>query len=85
MVENQEPRPTFVTDPSGRQLRLQTLPPRTTRWITRRKAEVVAAVSGGLLSVEEACSRYDMDVAELQNWQRTIDCSEWLGLPPGTR
>ena len=32
-------------------------PPGTKRWVIRRKAEVVAAVRGGLLSLEEACSR----------------------------
>jgi uncharacterized protein DUF1153 len=32
--------------------------PGTKRWVPMRKAVVVAAVRGGLLSLEEACSRY---------------------------
>jgi hypothetical protein len=39
------------------------------RWVIRRKAEVVAAVCGGLLSLEEACSRYMLTVDELLSWQ----------------
>lgn len=77
MEEDHEPRPTSLFGPHGRQLRLETLPPPTTRWISRRKAEVVAAVSGGILTIDEACSRYDMDLTELEEWQRTIDTSEW--------
>ena len=45
----------------------------TKRWSIRRKAEVVAAVRGGLLSLEEACQRYSLSVEEFLNWQRAID------------
>jgi len=38
-----------------------------------RKAEVVAAVRGGLLSLEEACERYKLTVDEFLSWQRSID------------
>jgi len=48
-----------VIGPGGRHLTLADLPPADTkRWVVRRKAEVVAALRGGLLSLEEACSRY---------------------------
>jgi hypothetical protein len=43
--------------------------PGTKRWVIRRKAEVIAAVRGGLLSIEEACSRYMLTVDELLSWQ----------------
>ena len=44
-----------VRGPDGRPLTLADLPkPGISRWVTRRKAEVVAAVTGGLLSEEEA-------------------------------
>ncbi len=43
--------------------------PRTTRWVPRRKAQVVLAVSNGLLSAEEACVRYQMTREELSGWQ----------------
>ena len=39
----------------------------------RRKAEVVAAVRGGLLSLEEACSRYALNPDEFLCWQYCID------------
>lgn len=45
----------------------------TKRWSIRRKATVTAAVRGGLLSLEEACSRYALDVEELLSWQYCID------------
>src|SRR5438105_13060223 len=38
-----------------------------------RKAEVVAAVRGGLLSLEEACSRYTLTVEEFLSWQYSIE------------
>ena len=46
------------------------LPPRdTTRWVYRRKAEVVAAVNSGQLSFAEACALYDLSPEELSQWQ----------------
>ena len=46
----------------------------------RRKAEVVAAVNGGLLSVDEVCERYGLSVEEFAGWQRAIDRSGMPGL-----
>ena len=48
-------------------------PPSTKRWVIRRKAEVVAAVRGGLISLDEACQRYTLSVEEFLSWQRAID------------
>ena len=45
-------------------------PPGLNHWVIRRKAEVVAAVNGGLSSFEEACGRYDLSLEELANWRR---------------
>jgi hypothetical protein len=62
-----------VVGPDGRTLTLADLPQReTTRWVTRRKAEVVAAVQGGLLSLDEACDRYRLSVEEFLSWQHAI-------------
>ena len=48
MLENQKIRPAQVIGPLGEPLTLDSLPaPSTTRWVVRRKAEVVAAVAGG--------------------------------------
>ena len=62
-----------VVGPDGRTLTLADLPkPNTTRWVTRRKAEVVAAVQGGLLSLDEACERYRLSLEEYLSWQHAI-------------
>ena len=65
MTEPQRPRVKYVIGPDGSPLTIADLPaPGTKRWVIRRKAEVVAAVRGGLLSLEEACSRYTLTVEE---------------------
>ena len=49
------------------------LPPTTTkRWVARRKAAVVSAVRGSILSLEEACSRYTLTVDEFLSWEASI-------------
>lgn len=48
-------------------------PPDTKRWVMRRKAEVVAGVRCGLLTLEEACERYTLSVEEFISWQRLIE------------
>ena len=49
----------YVIGPTGAPLTLSDLPPANTqRWVIRRKAEVVAAVRGGLLTFDDACERY---------------------------
>lgn len=74
MLENQKIRPASVIGPLGEELTLDNLPPpETTRWVSRRKAQVVAAVEGGLLTPEEACARYQMSREELASWQHLFD------------
>ena len=64
----------YVIGPGGSPLTLADLPPSTTRrWVIRRKAEVVAAVRGGLLTLEDACTRYTLTVEEFLTWQRVMD------------
>jgi hypothetical protein len=80
MTEPYRPRK-YVTGPDGSPLTIADLPtPGTTRWVIRRKAEVVAAVRGGLLSLEEACSRYTLTVEEFLAWQSSIDRHGLAGL-----
>jgi hypothetical protein len=50
------------------------------RWVIRRKAQVIAAVRGGLLSLEEACNRYMLTVEEFLSWQSSIDQHGLAGL-----
>ena len=81
MIENQKIRPAQVVGPLGEPLTIDSLPsPKTTRWVVRRKAEVVAAVNGGLLSVDEACERYSLTLEEFAGWQRAVDRSGMPGL-----
>ena len=55
-------------------------PPNTKRWVIRRKAEVVAAVRGGIISLDEACRRYTLSIEEFLTWQRLIDSHGMAGL-----
>jgi hypothetical protein len=65
--------------PDGRPLSMVDLPgPETKRWVPRRKAEVVAAVKGGLISLDDACERYALTVEEFLSWEHAID---HYGLP----
>jgi hypothetical protein len=74
-------RPRRIIGPLGEPLTLESLPPAdTTRWVMRRKAEVVAAVNGALLSIDEACDRYGLTIEELASWQRLMERSGMLGL-----
>lgn len=71
-------KPTHVIGPFGERLTLDRLPPSdTVRWTVRRKAEVVAAVHGGLLTFEEACARYDLAMEELIGW---LDAHQRTGM-----
>ena len=80
-IETRAPRPAQVIGPLGEPLTLDSLPPpSTSRWVVRRKAEVVAAVNGGLLSVDEACARYGLSLEEFASWQRAVDRSGMPGL-----
>jgi len=75
------PRPTRIIGPRGNSLTLDDLPPpNTKRWVIRRKAEVVAAVQGGLLSLEDACERYTLSLEEFLSWQRAIERNGIAGL-----
>ena len=71
----------YVIGPTGAPLTLSDLPPKETeRWVIRRKAEVVAAVRGGLLSLDEACERYRLTNEEFLGWQQSIDQHGLAGL-----
>ena len=71
----------FVIGPTGAPLTLADLPPADTdRWVIRRKAEVVAAVRGGLLTLEEACERYRLTTEEFLGWQKSIEKHGMPGL-----
>jgi hypothetical protein len=75
-------RPAMVVGPLGEALTLDTLPPAHTPiyWVPRRKAQVVAAIRGGLITVDEACERYAISLEELASWNRAAARSGVQGL-----
>lgn len=59
--------------PFGEPLTIASLPPPdTSRWVARRKAQVVAAVQIGLLTIDEALTRYKLSLEEFTGWQRAL-------------
>lgn len=74
-------RRSYVMAPDGSPLTLADLPtPGNERWVAGRKANVVAAVRGGLITLEEVCSRYRLTPEEFLSWRRSIDKHGMLGL-----
>ena len=64
-----------------RPLTIADLPaPSTDRWVIGRKAEVLAAVHGGLVSLEDVCRRYMLTVEEFRSWQYSSDRHGLAGL-----
>ncbi len=59
--------------PNGMLMTLDDLPPPgTERWVIRRKAEVVAGVHGGLITLEQACRRYQLSLDEFRSWEALL-------------
>src|ERR687894_726250 len=69
-----------VIGPDGAALSSADLPTGTGRWVVRKKAIVVAAVRGGLLTIDEACARYTLTVEEYLSWQSAVDRHGLAGL-----
>ncbi len=70
-----------VLAPDGSVLTQADLPsPQTRRWVASRKAVVVAAVRGGLLSLDDACQRYRLTADEFLTWQAQVDRDGLKGL-----
>jgi hypothetical protein len=60
----------YVVGPDGAKMTRADLPaPAVRRWVPRRKARVVAAVEGGLITREEAYSRYSISHEEFEDWK----------------
>ena len=71
----------FVIGPHGTPITLDSLPARPVRrWVALRKAELVAAVHGGLLSAEQACAMYEIEREEFASWQNAVESLGVKGL-----
>ena len=58
-----------------------TLPsPETKRWTVAHKAAVIEGVRQGLLTIEEACQRYNLTMDEYRAWERDFDSHGRAGL-----
>ena len=65
--------PRAVTLPDGTVMTRADLPdPKTRRWVASRKASVVRAVEGGLISRKEALEIYGISGEELDSWAQAI-------------
>jgi hypothetical protein len=61
----------FFIGADGKQIRLAQLPPHGLKRLRRRhKAMVVAAVRHGLITIDEACRRYDLSTEGYLCWYR---------------
>lgn len=79
-MEQTEENPLVVPGPLG-PLTFADLPsPDTRRWVARRKAEVLAAIRGGLIERSEARRRWQVSDEELRLWERALDCAGVPGL-----
>ena len=66
--------PRAVTLPDGTLITRADLPdPGTRRWVASRKAAVVRAVEGGLITAEEACDLYGLSSEELEAWHLAVE------------
>jgi hypothetical protein len=73
--------PVSILGPNGVRMTLADLPaPDTRRWVIRRKAEVVTAVRGGLLTLEDALARYGLTPEEFAAWGAAFDHHGMAGL-----
>ncbi len=75
-----DPEP-YTIGPDGERLTVADLPDgNEQRWVPRRKARVIAAVAGGLITREVALHRYRLTPEEFENWQTAITQSGLRGL-----
>ena len=68
------PKAKYLKRRDGSLLTLGDLPcAKTKRWVVRRKADVVDAVRGDLITVQEACLRYSLTLEEFFAWRTAVD------------
>jgi transposase-like protein len=81
MMEYHNSRPVRIIGPQREVLTRDNLPPPgTMRWVASRKAQVVAAVEAGLLTIEEVAQRYRVSFEEFNSWRHAMDRAGVAGL-----
>ena len=81
MIEYHNSRPARIIGPQGEIITREALPPAdTSRWVASRKAQVVAAVESGLMTIDEVMLRYRLSLEEFYSWQRAMDRAGVSGL-----
>ncbi len=68
-------KPNGLVGPCGETLTLDNLPAADTtrRWTMQRKAQVITAIRGSLITKEEACERCGISAEELSSWETLLD------------
>ena len=73
-MAEQSHRPMQAPGPLGSVLTRGDLPPpNAKRWLPPRKAIIVCAVRGGLITLEELVDRYGITQEEFLSWERLLD------------
>lgn len=81
MMEYHNSRPLRIVGPCREVLTRDNLPPPdTTRWVASRKAQVVAAVESGLMTIDEVLHRYNLSHEEFYGWQHGLHAAGLAGL-----
>ena len=81
MIEYHNSRPARIVGAFREIITRDNLPPaNTTRWVASRKAQVVAAVESGLMTIDEVMLRYRLSLEEFYSWQRAMDRAGVSGL-----
>lgn len=68
---------TFDTTPVAND---EPVPPNSGRWVVKHKAQIVAAVHNGSITLQEALRRYHLTVEEFLSWQRALEAHGIPGL-----
>ena len=71
---------TCEVGPHHERVTIRPLPPADTYWRSHQKAQVVAAVQAGIITLDEVCERYAMSPEEFHGWERALNAEGLRGL-----
>ncbi|MEO6536692.1 MAG: DUF1153 domain-containing protein [Candidatus Paceibacterota bacterium] len=63
------PKPPANSEEQVSTITIDDLPPSETRWVSRRKLEVVTAVLSGQVQLEDVLEKYNMTEREFRLWE----------------